>query len=116
MREVLEELDGPGVEAGVDGNSIGDVMGGGVTETERCPVAMWMDGRAFQKWDVLAVTGIGCAMVLVLAILVPPVALEAAPSANAFCCAFTTAFLSLSRSFFSLFLILFACSSFSTAL
>jgi len=32
---MVEELEGPGVEAGVDGSSMGDMMGGGVTDTER---------------------------------------------------------------------------------
>lgn len=58
VREVLEEIDGPGVESGVDGRSIGDV-GGGVTDTDRCIVAIWIAGRARQKEDVLAAAGTG---------------------------------------------------------
>ena len=58
VREVLEEMDGPGVESGVDGSNIGDV-GGGVTDTDRCIVAIWMAGRARQKDEVVAGTGTG---------------------------------------------------------
>lgn len=58
VREVLEEMDGPGVESGVEGSSIGDV-GGGVTDTDRCIVAIWMAGRARQKDEALAETGTG---------------------------------------------------------
>jgi hypothetical protein len=58
VREVLEEMEGPGVESGVDGSSIGDV-GGGVTDTDRCIVAIWMAGRARQNDDVLAAAGTG---------------------------------------------------------
>jgi hypothetical protein len=51
---VLDEHDGPGVDAretGIWGGE--DCMGGGVTDTERCIVAMWMAGRARQKDDAL---------------------------------------------------------------
>jgi hypothetical protein len=51
VRDVLDELDDPGVDAGVDGRS-----SGGVTDAARCIVAMWMDGRASQK-DVVAAEG-----------------------------------------------------------
>ena len=58
MREVLEEMDGPGVESGVDGSNIGDT-GGGVTDTDRCIVAIWIAGRERQKDEVLVETGTG---------------------------------------------------------
>ena len=47
VADVLEEMDGPGVVGGDEG------MGGGVTERERCMVAMWMVGRACQKDEVV---------------------------------------------------------------
>jgi hypothetical protein len=41
VREVLDELEGPGVDAGEDAIGGGEEgMGGGVTETDRCIVAM----------------------------------------------------------------------------
>jgi len=39
VRDVAEEVDGPGVDCGEDG------IGGGVTDTERCMVAMCIVGR-----------------------------------------------------------------------
>ncbi|KAJ7934607.1 hypothetical protein B0H13DRAFT_2305380 [Mycena leptocephala] len=51
VRDVLNELDGPSVDAGVDGRS-----SGGVTDAAHCMVAMWMDGRTSQK-DVVAAEG-----------------------------------------------------------
>jgi len=114
---VLEESDGPGVEAGVDGNSVGEVTGGGVMDTERCIVAMWIVGRALarQKDDVLPE---GCAGGRNIFALgghdVSGVALSLAS-----CFAFKAAcsfFLSRSRSFFSLFLALLSSSSFSTTI
>jgi len=39
VRDVAEDVDGPGVDCGEDG------IGGGVTDTERCMVAMCMVGR-----------------------------------------------------------------------
>ena len=45
VREVEDEIEGPGVDAGEDG--IGG--GGGVIDTERCIEAMWIAGRARQK-------------------------------------------------------------------
>lgn len=57
VAEVLEEMEGPGVVGGDEG------MGGGVTERERCMVAMLMVGRACQKdeveVEVLAARGTG---------------------------------------------------------
>ena len=54
VAEVAEDIDGSGVVGGDEG------MGGGVTETERCMLGMWIAGRACQKGD--AVTGRGCAI------------------------------------------------------
>lgn len=39
VRDVAEEIDGPGVDCGED------AIGGGVTDTERCIVAMCIVGR-----------------------------------------------------------------------
>lgn len=39
VRDVMDEVDGPGVDCG------DDAMGGGVTDTDRCMVAMLMVGR-----------------------------------------------------------------------
>lgn len=36
VRDVLEEIDGPGVEPGVSSNGKGEFAGGGVTDTDRC--------------------------------------------------------------------------------
>lgn len=47
LADVVDEMDGPGVVGGEDG------MGGGVTDTDRCIVAMWIVGRACQKDDVV---------------------------------------------------------------
>ena len=52
VAEVLEEMDGPGVVGGEEG------MSGGVTERERCSVAMLMVGRACQKDEVEVVVGV----------------------------------------------------------
>jgi len=110
VRDVLDELDGPGVDAGVDGRSSGEVKGGGVTETDRCMVAMWMDGRARQK-DVAAAEGCGIAMVNALA-LAAGTASTPSPSGCSFPFAASLArFLSRSRSFFSRFLCLRISSS-----
>jgi len=46
VREVLDEMDGPGVVGGEEG------IGGGVTETERCVVARRNTGREPQVEDV----------------------------------------------------------------
>lgn len=48
VRDVEDEIEGPGVDAGEDG--IGG--GGGVIDTERCIDAMWIAGRARQKDEV----------------------------------------------------------------
>jgi len=42
--DVLEEIEGPGVDEGVYGKS-GDIIGGGVTDVDRWFVAIWIDGR-----------------------------------------------------------------------
>lgn len=49
VRDVPTELVGAGVDVEVDAREGGDERGGGVTETDRCIVAMWMAGRARQK-------------------------------------------------------------------
>ena len=51
VRDVPTELVGAGVDVEVDAREGGDERGGGVTETDRCIVAMWMAGRARQKDD-----------------------------------------------------------------
>ncbi len=56
LRDVLDEIEGPGVFGGDDG------MGGGVTETERCTEDMCMAGLACQNDDGLFATrGTGAA-------------------------------------------------------
>jgi len=106
VRDVLDEMEGPGVDAGVDGKSKGDEDGGGVTEIDRCIVAMWIAGRAFQKDDVVVVDwGAGTKLVLATG-----VALDASRDSRALAAAFAF-FLSRSRAFFSLFLCLLVCSS-----
>ena len=119
MRDVLEEMDGPGVEPGVSSNGKGEFAGGGVTDTDRCIAGIWMVGRARQNEEVLAAGGCGCGIELVLASLPSVVALRAAPPINSFCRAFAATFarfLSLSRSFFSFFLNFLSSSSLSTSL
>jgi hypothetical protein len=49
---VPDEIDGPGVDGDETIGCGGDSIGGGVTETDRCMVAMWMAGRARQKDEV----------------------------------------------------------------
>jgi len=56
VAEVAEDIEGPGVEDGED------IMGGGVTETDRELVAMWIAGRVCQKVET-AGRGIGATMV-----------------------------------------------------
>lgn len=111
VREVLDELDGPGVEDGVDKKCIGDEPGGGVTETDRCMVAMWMAGRAAQKDEGPALGGITIGMVVVLAFGV-----ALCPASPSFSRAFASAFARFLSSFFSLFLILRSSSSLSPSL
>ena len=54
VRDVTDDVDGPGVSGGEDG------IGGGVTETERWPATMLIAGRACQKDDgVLLARGVG---------------------------------------------------------
>lgn len=53
--DVVDEIEGPGVVGGDDG------MGGGVTETERCILAMWMDGRSACQKDAVDGLGTGAA-------------------------------------------------------
>lgn len=114
VREVEEESHGPGVEMGVE-RCRGDVLGGGVIETERCAVVMWMAGRAFQNDDVPGRRK-GGMMRLVLARLVSGIALV--PD-SFFSCARSAAssrFRALSRSLLSFFLALRSSSPFSSAL
>ncbi len=47
--EVLDEMEGPGVEAGVEARRRGGDVGDGVTETERCTEGMRIVGRVRQK-------------------------------------------------------------------
>ena len=47
-----DEVDGPGVDGDETTGWGGESMGGGVTETDRCMVAIWMAGRARQKDEV----------------------------------------------------------------
>ena len=119
VRDVLEEIDGPGVEPGVSSNGKGEFAGGGVTDTDRCIAGIWMVGLERQNEEVLAAGGCGCGIELVLASLPSVVALRAAPPINSFCRAFAATFarfLSLSRSFFSFFLNFLSSSSLSTSL
>jgi len=109
VRDVLDEIEGPGVEAGVDGSRSGDVKGGGVTETDRCIVAMWIAGRARQKDDVDAAVGCGMAMVNGVA---TGTASSPVPCVFSSIIAASRAFLrSRSRAFFSFFRCLRAASS-----
>ena len=116
VRDVVDQSDGPGVDLG------DDAIGGGVTETERCIVAMcivgrWLVPRARQKeegWMTGALVdwagggGMGRA----------GVDLGVDSTIGFFSGNFAAAFffLSLSRSFLSRFLLLRALSSFSTSL
>lgn len=52
VAEVADDSEGPGVEDGED------IMGGGVTETDRELVAMWIAGRVCQKVDIVG-RGVG---------------------------------------------------------
>jgi hypothetical protein len=109
VREVLEDMEGPGVEAGDKG------MGGGVTETERCMVAMWMVGRALQKDDAPAGNRID-GMVSFVVVDVTDVAFAASSAAAFSRAAFFSLFFSLSISLFSCFLFFLALASSSTVL
>ena len=55
VRDVPSEVEGAGVEVEVDARGGGDEMGGGVTDTDRCIVAMCMAGRARQKDEAVTV-------------------------------------------------------------
>jgi len=58
LPEVLEELDGPGVDARDDNMGGGeDTIGGGVTDTERWIGGRLIDGRARQKGAAPALEG-----------------------------------------------------------
>lgn len=110
--DVVDQSDGPGVDLG------DEAIGGGVTETDRCIVAMcivgrWLVPRARQKeegcmtgalTDWVGAGGTGMA----------GVDLAVGSTVGAFGAAFF--FLSLSRSFLSRFLLLRTASSFSTSL
>jgi len=68
VRDVLEDIDGPGVEPGVKSTGCGEDVGEGVTETERCMAGMCIVGLARQNDEVLAPGMInGCGNELVLA-------------------------------------------------
>ena len=56
VAEVADDIEGPGVDDG-DEN-----MGGGVTETDREFVAIWIDGRVCQKVDTVGM-GVGAWMI-----------------------------------------------------
>lgn len=68
VREVLDESEGPGVDAGVDGVRIGN-DGGGVTDNDRGIAGICMAGRARQNDDVEAVGGWGTAGTTLLLLL-----------------------------------------------
>ena len=68
VREVLDESEGPGVDAGVDGVRIGN-DGGGVTDNDRGIAGMCMAGRARQNDDVEAVGGWGAGGTTLLLLL-----------------------------------------------
>lgn len=121
VREVEEDIDGPGVDAGDE-----CIGGGGVIDTDRCIDAMWIAGRARQKDEAIATgcgTGalmlifggivmVGAGVLLVLACAdIDPISISLS-FASRFAAAFSL-FLSLSRSLFSLFFILFVFSSLS---
>lgn len=108
VRDVLEDIEGPGVDAGDKG------MGGGVTDTERCIVAMWMVGRALQKDDAPAGNRID-GMVSFVAADVTDVAFTPS-SAVALSFAFFSLFFSFSISLFSCLLFFLALASNSTLL
>jgi len=55
VRDVPSEVEGAGVDVEVDAKGGGDDVGGGVTDTDRCMVAMCMAGRARQKDDAVVV-------------------------------------------------------------
>jgi hypothetical protein len=119
--DVLEEMEGPGVEPGVDAWRRRGEVGDGVTDTERCTVGIRMVGRARQKDDALLfATGGILGNALVLAKLPSFVACW---PASAICCSFRAraaafSLLLSSRlcSFFSCFLFSLASSSRSTSL
>lgn len=114
--DVVDQSDGPGVDLGDEG------MGGGVTETDRCIVAMcivgrWLIPRARQKEEGCmrgALTGCVGAGGMERAGVDLAVGSAVGLLSSAFAAAFF--FLSLSRSFLSRFLLLRTPSSFSTSL
>lgn len=55
VRDVPSDVEGAGVEVEVDAKGGGDETGGGVTDTDRCIVAMCMAGRARQKDEAVVV-------------------------------------------------------------
>lgn len=119
VADVLEEIDGPGVVGGDEG------MGGGVTERERCMVAMLMVGRACQKDEVdvvvLVARGTGAGRLAGAGAATGTLALELATALGCLSAGLTagfTRFLSFSRSRLSFFLARRSSSSstFSTTL
>lgn len=117
VRDVVDQSDGPGVDRGEE------AIGGGVTETDRCIVAMWIVGRwlaprARQKEDGCMVGvltdweegAVGTGRAGVDLVVESVVVFLSGSLATAFI------FFSLSRSLFSRFLLLRTLSSFSTSL
>jgi hypothetical protein len=109
VREVLDEMDGPGVVGGEEG------IGGGVTETERCVVARRSTGREAQLEGagVLKRKSLGCKVVSAMEGILSRWAPDS-PFTGSFWTDLAL-FLTLSRAFLSLRLSRFMSSADSTA-
>ncbi len=119
--DVLDEMEGPGVEAGVEARRRGGDVGDGVTETERCTEGMRIVGRVRQKLlcEPLVVKRIEGGSLLVLGKLSSAIARSASTacsSLRARAAALSFLFSSRLCSFFSCFLFCLASSSRSTSL
>jgi hypothetical protein len=109
VREVLDEIDGPGVVGGEEG------IGGGVTETERCVVARRNTGREPQVEEVGVSKrkSLGCKVVSAMEGIVSWWAPDSPFTGS--CWTDLALFLTLSRAFLSLRLSRFMSSADSTA-